>query len=320
MKIPPIPLAVAACLDSLSGEQCSCETVVARRINSRIYRARCRSRLVAIKECFKPGTLTPDAAAAEREFTALKTLSDIASRTNAEPLAPVPLALCPEHAAYAMTWVSGRPATEIVLAYSIDLGEATLLGEAAGAWLQRFHAAGPLRTCQSDFVSKLKFVSEILEGGGGARDPLLRRAANALIEHSTDASALPMPASWVHGDMKSDNLLVGGRRVTGLDVQLIHENTVAYDLAPFLNHLRLLRWSPRGLWQGKKLNHMAEGFLKAYSPDTARWRLPITWLRAYLLIQVLAPSSSPVSLRALTVRWPARKELASLIDELDEFR
>jgi hypothetical protein len=125
-----------------------------------------------------------------------------------------------------------------------------------------------------------------------------------------------MPASWVHGDMKSDNVLVDGDKAFGLDLHLIHENTVAYDLAPFLNHLGLLRWTPRGALQRRKLDIVAECFLRAYSPDAAGWRLPIAWLRTYLLLQVATPVGRSGSLRGHAARWTARRELARAMHEL----
>jgi Ser/Thr protein kinase RdoA (MazF antagonist) len=189
----------------------------------------------------------------------------------------------------------------------------------SGAWLRRFHALRALPERDNDFESKLELVDEFVESGGG-RDPLLHRASERLAENAKAASAVRMPASWVHGDMKSDNLLVDGTQVTGLDVQLVDENTVAYDLAPFLNHLYLLRWTPRGVLHRRKLELMAEGFLGAYSPQTKRWELPITWLRVYLLLQIVAPLQHFLPLRALARRSAARLELARAIDSLEKRR
>jgi hypothetical protein len=111
-----------------------------------------------------------------------------------------------------------------------------------------------------------------------------------------------------------------GSNVTGLDVQLVGENTVAHDLALFLNYLCLLRWSPRGLLQREKLEGMAVGFLRAYSPDSKRWTLPLLWLRTYLLFQVVARSTTSSRWHAWAARWPARRELASAILRLEKWR
>lgn len=312
------PPAVTACLQALTGETWTLEGVVARRDNSRIYRARCGSRSAAIKECFANPTKTPDCEAAVREFMALTTLAERTPEAGIEPLAPIPLILCREHAVYAMTWASGRTATELILAPSTEHKRAAELGEFAGGWLRRFHACRALPVRQNDFAAKLGFVRDLAQKAGG-REPMLSRAAGILVERASNAAAVPMPASWVHGDMKSDNLLMDGDNVTGLDVQLVDESTVAYDLAPFLNHLCLLRWSPRGLWQRQKLDRMATGFLRAYSPESEKWTLPLWWLRTYLLMQIVVRTTTSARVHALAARWPARRELASAIDQLEKF-
>lgn len=234
----------------------------------------------------------------------------------AQSLAPLPLALCRDHAVYAMTWARGRPATEIILSRTTTPDQACALGKSAGHWLRRLHALRPLPLRRSDYATKVQFVEHLFEAERH-QDPLIGRAVESLVGHAAEAVASQMPASWIHGDMKSDNLLVDGECITGLDVQLIHENTVAYDLSPFLNHLCLLRWTPLGFWQRHKLDLVAEAFLSAYSSETTGWKLPITWLRSYLLIQLLDPFRKAGSLRSVGLRWPVRNELARAIDDLD---
>jgi hypothetical protein len=95
---------------------------------------------------------------------------------------------------------------------------------------------------------------------------------------------------------------------------------VAYDIAPFLNHLCLLRWSPRGLWARQNLDRMAMRFLRAYSSDSEKWTLPLLWLRIYLLMQIVARTAKSTRLHALAAGWPARRELASAIDQLEKYR
>ena len=126
-----------------------------------------------------------------------------------------------------------------------------------------------------------------------------------------------MPASWVHGDMKSDNILLDATGTTGLDARLLHENTVAYDLAPFLNHARLLRWSSRGWWGARKLDALVAGFLGGYDGDRAAWKPALTWLQAYMLMQSLASAATP-GWRGAISRAPLRVELPRAIADLQE--
>ena len=310
------PAAVTACLEVLGAGSCVWERVIARRANSEIHLAYCDARPLVIKECFHPGSRRPDPRAAEREYAALARLFEVASSASlGRQIAPLPLLLCREHAAFVMSWVPGHTATEEVLSAAADTQRAAAIGAAAGAWLRTLHSLHELADRRNDFESRLERIEQRLTNNRPP-DRLSRRAAAALTCYARAAADISMPASWVHGDMKSDNVLVDGDSIFGMDLHLIHENTVAYDLAPFLNHLRLLRWTLRGALQRRKLGIAADSFLRAYSPDTARWRLPIAWLRTYLLLQVAAPLESTRSLRAEASRWTARRELTYAIREL----
>ncbi len=307
------PTAVAACLEALAGEDCRWESAIARRHNSRVHRVRCRGAFVAVKECFQPRTTAPAPEVAEREFAALEAL---AARPSDPPLAPRPLVLSRRYATYAMTWVPGRPVTERLLARSTGVDAAASLGQAAGCWLRRFHDLGAESPRRGDYESKLATVDEIA-ARTGLRDPDLRRAATVLARVAPRAAEYLLPASWVHGDMKSDNLLVEGGQMTGLDAHIVHRNTVAYDLAPFLNHLALLRFTPRGVGRQEALDAAADGFLRGYSTETGRWASPIAWLRGYLLLQVAASSREYALPRRWSIGWPARRVLRSVIASLD---
>ena len=310
------PDGVVECLAKLKGDRCIYEGVAELRNNSRIHRARWGLRPIAVKECLETGSLRPDPAVAEREFAALTAIAQSASQPGASTLAPPPLMLCREYAVYAMAWVSGRPATEVILARGTTTSQSRAIGTGAGNWLRRIHALKPLSMRAGDFASKVGHVEQLAASDRGA-DKLLRRCADSLVAHASHASARCMPASWIHGDMKSDNLLIDGDQIIGLDAQLRHENAVVYDLAPFLNHLRLLQWTPRGLWRGPRLDLVADAFLNAYSQECAGWQLPIAWLRSYLLIQLIDPSRRTTSLSSLGMRWAVRVELARAIDELE---
>jgi aminoglycoside phosphotransferase (APT) family kinase protein len=310
------PAAVAACLDMLGAGSWSWDRVITRRANSEIHLVRCDTRPAVIKACFQPGSRTPDPVAAEREYAALAQVKHAASSMSlGRQIAPLPLVLCREHAAFGMSWIPGRTATEEALSASTDTRRAAAIGEAVGAWLRTLHSLHRLADRPNDFESKLPHVEQRLADNAPA-DRLVRTAADALASCARAAAGISMPASWVHGDMKTDNVIVDGRDVFGIDLHLIHENTVAYDLAPFLNHLRLLRWTLRGALQQHKLGIVAASFLQAYSPDTPRWTLPIAWLRTYLLIQVAAPVKATGSLRADAARWIARRELTYAVHEL----
>jgi aminoglycoside phosphotransferase (APT) family kinase protein len=308
------PASVLACLAELGEDASSWQGIVAQRDNSRVHRARAGNREVAIKECFAPKTRDADRALARREFAALRRVAERAGAGNAAPLAPLPLVLCDAHGAYAMTWVYGRPATQALWS-SRARDDAARIGRLAGGWLRQFHALHERPRRTPDFHDKLRTVREIATTRGD--DPLAARAARILVARADAAAAVEMPASWIHGDMKTDNLLVDGDAVAGLDLQIADDNVVAYDLAPFLNHLTLLRWSPRGITRGAMLKEAAAAFLRAYSDESAGWVLPVEWLRAYLLLQPIARSPGSRGVRARVAAWTLRAALAGVLDRLE---
>jgi hypothetical protein len=41
------------------------------------------------------------------------------------------------------------------------------------------------------------------------------------------AASIDLKRSWLHGDFKTDNLIVSGQRIVGIDLQIKHENAVS---------------------------------------------------------------------------------------------
>jgi Ser/Thr protein kinase RdoA (MazF antagonist) len=99
------------------------------------------------------------------------------------------------------------------------------------------------------------------------------------------AGAAELRRSWVHGDYKTDNLLIAGPRLVGLDMHLIHESVVHYDVAAFLNRLQLTLLHARA-W--RLLPHRVSfeaGFVgEALREDGQRTALPLAWVRLYMIL------------------------------------
>ena len=218
-RSPSRPRPLRECLALLHGEPCAYLGIVAIRDNSRIHRASWGRRAIAVKECVDAARHRPDPVSAGREFAALTALAESTSASGAPPLAPLPLQLCREHAVYAMTWVAGRSVTDVILARTTRTEQARATGASAGRWLRHLHDLRPLPPRRSDFEEKTATVERILAANRD-RDALCRHAGETLIHLASRAAARPLPASWIHGDMKSDNLLIDGEQVTGLDVHL----------------------------------------------------------------------------------------------------
>jgi aminoglycoside phosphotransferase (APT) family kinase protein len=305
---------VGACLEALGLPAADEAAVIAVRDNSRISRVRAGERMFAVKECRVRGTAMPDTAGAESEYGALVRLADAAAAAGRHSPCPRPVALCREHAAYAMSWASGRTATRLAMAVTCSTPDARAIGARAGHWLLGFHRLHPLPDRTGDYVAKLAHVDDAARRASAA-EPSLRTAAAALRDTAERCARVSMPASWVHGDMKSDNILLDTTEATGIDARLLDENTVAYDLVPFLNHARLLRWSARGWWAQRKPDALVAGFLGAYDGDWAAWKPALSWLQAYMLMQSLA-SAATHGWRGAISRAALRAELRRAVADL----
>lgn len=228
---------------------------------------------------------------------------------------PKPIGLLYEAGILAMTWEAGQPMTATLL--SGDRQSAGQCGTVAGDWLRRFHQLHSLTAQTSEFQGKLNFIRQELDLFKPVRDPLLQHASRVLEKHLAAAAAVRLPVSWIFSDFKSDNLLVRDGRAVALDAQLEYENTVIHDIVPFLIHLELLRWSPRGLFRWCELAYAGQRFLAAYSPLADNWRLPIAWLKTEMLLQRGIATAKATSLGGYIRRATIRRALARATNDLE---
>lgn len=273
----------ATCLAALGAQEVR---LVATRDNSRVFHARGPSGEWAVKRCVRGDDGEPDPAAARLEHDSLERVARASAASGTPRLAPIPAGLFEEEATLAMSWEPGLPMTRCLL----QSGPMTArgLGEAAGRWLRRFHGLRALPAGRSDFETKLTDLhQDFALARGSAGDPLLGRALRALEHGRGEAEAVELATSWIHGDFKSDNLMVGNSgEIMALDIQLRHENTVTHDLVSFLVHLDLLGWSPAGLMRRRRLAEAGLGLLQAYFDGNGNgWQRPLAWQRTENLLQ-----------------------------------
>lgn len=276
--------------------------LVAVRECSRIFRGESDAGELAIKQCLDPVSGLPDVMAATLEHQSLDRLLQASRALGARQLAPQPMRLLEQFAVYAMTWQAGVPLTQVLMSRGTS---AQACGRAAGKWLGEFHALRKLPERQCDFRSGLVVAERLRNPVRG--DRLMDQAARLLAHTVSRAESISMPSSWIHGDFKSDNLLWADGQTIALDILLRYENAVIYDLVPFLVHIDLLRWGPRGLLNWRRLTQASEAFLEAYGPSVSTWRLPIAWLRTQMLWQracnlAVADDSLRGRVRRATVR------------------
>lgn len=291
--------------------------LVAVRNNSRIFRCSTAEGELAVKYCLDPTTGRPDPQGARFEFESLQQLTEASKAAGEVRLTPVPIGLLGESGILAMTWESGQPMTRALLSSFGNPQLARDCGAAAGDWLQRFHHLHLRPEQISNFQDKLHFVENELEVRGLKGDQLLQHTLVILNKLAARAEAVRLPVSWAYGDFKSDNLLVTGTQALALDVQLLNENSVIHNIVPFLVHLELLRWSPRGVLNWRGLTQAGESFLAAYSPTTRNWCLPIAWLQAEMLLQRSIGIARATSIAGRVRRAMIRKALARAVRRMD---
>jgi len=285
------------------------------RVNSRIFRCTSASGELAVKCCVDAVTGQADLQGAQREYDALQRLNQAAIDAGVALRMPKPIGLLGEEGIVAMTWEVGEPMTGKLLSGGRPVGRQC--GTAAGNWLRLFHQLHPLAPRKSDLRGKLDFITQALDQLKLASDQLLQRATRLLVTRRAGAEAVCLPVSWIFSDFKSDNLLMRGGEAVALDAQIQYENTVIHDIVPFLIHLELLRWSPRGLYRWKTLTQASDSFLAAYSTETDDWRLPIAWLTTEMLLQRGIATARATSLAGRVRNARIRTALARAVNKLD---
>lgn len=252
------------------------------RDNSVIYRARCATATspdVAVKLCRDAHSGGPDPQAAREQFASLQRLSQ-ALLGDARAV-PQPGWLDEGQGLYTMAWVEGRSLSEHLLRRDLPAGQLPAALRAGGAWLGRFHRAGPLREERLDLYTMRRHVE--LMTASPVKAPLFERGLVALRGKLLALQGRPVHISWLYGDCKTDNLLLGpDGTITGIDIALPHENAVEHDLAQALNHAELLMLNPRRWRLRGQLDAVTAQFLRGYR-DTGPALDPalLRWLRLW---------------------------------------
>lgn len=270
---------------------------------SDIYRAECgRFEFpLAVKVCKDPATGQTDRATAKSQFLALNRVGS--KMTSADYGVPRTVSLIEDQAIIITEWVCGDSLTRVL--YRQRSSGATVLDllRRAGIWLRLFHSSNPLRPGRLDVSEKIASIREAHKRGD-VRCRMLSEAIAVLEASAERAGAGELRRSWIHGDYKTDNLLVAGRRLVGLDVHIIHESAVHYDVAAFLNRLQLTLLHARA-W--RLLPHYPS-FERAFVQESLqeeglRTALPLAWIRLYMIL------CSWIGQRTRRTGWAQRRYL-----------
>ena len=300
---PSIEQAKEAFLAHFAGAVADFDSPISVRANSEIYRVLISAPVpveAALKICLIPGTKKVDASIAMGQYHALTRVSDAMMTGDLRYRVPTPLWLNDDLGTIAMTWADGDTLTRKLTRLAV-LGNACGWFESVGVWLAYFHMAGPLRRQTVNLGDRLALMDEI---AGSVPSETFNSAIRALKTSAPLIKAASAHASWLHGDCKTDNFILGGHNVYGIDIGLGHENSVEYDLAQFLNNLDLLLSSPRYAYLWASRLKFEAAFLQGYFDAGGHFSIPyLNWLRLNFLLSFWHnEAKSPKSrLRAMLV-------------------
>ncbi len=255
------------------------------RPRSRLYYAECAAfpSPVCVKVCLVPQTFDPSPAVAKKQYDALIRVGRVMG-DGAELSVPIPFLLRADVGLLAMQWIPGQSMTRLLFTWRCGPAGARQMMARAGRWLRRFHDCHELAPGRLKTTGMLRFVSE-KERAGIVRDPVFSRALAQLRESAKAAAAVYVGRSWLHGDFKTDNLIVAGSRTMGIDFDL-PEDMVIYDLATFLIHLELMLLTPLGWPLAGFGATLRRTFVRSYldgSEDAIA--LPLAWLQLFKVLE-----------------------------------
>jgi tRNA A-37 threonylcarbamoyl transferase component Bud32 len=231
----------------------------------------------AVKVCLNPKTACPDGRMARAEYDALA--RTYAAMGDAECSVPRPYLVDERSGLLAREWIPGESMTARLFSLHCSLTTAEALVVRAGRWLRRFHDAGRLEPRTLNVDAALSQIDQLARTAL-ATDAVFKAAIDC-IAHTAPKIAIPLfERSWIHGDFKTDNLMVANDRIIGLDMHQHMENVVLYDLGPFLNQLELNLWRPLSWRWRHEHSSIARAFLSGYGlPGDPVTEVALNWVR-----------------------------------------
>jgi len=237
---------------------------------------------LAVKCLIEPTTGEPDRATAQRQFEALERVHH-AMPANGHFRVPRPYLAVPSDGIVVVEWISGRSMTDLFLSTGLTLVEARALMRRAAGWLRCFSDSGMIAAQPLNVADKLNALAsmETLLG----RSKTAQEAFATLRAYAERAGTLALTRSWLHGDFKTDNLLIDANHTVGIDLHARHENAVTHDLAAFLNHWELTLCHPRA-WRWRPWRaELARVFLDTFDPSYLdAKRLPYRWTALHVML------------------------------------
>jgi Ser/Thr protein kinase RdoA (MazF antagonist) len=241
---------------------------------------------LAVKLCISPSTGLPNPADAAEQFRALQAIAPL--MPNDQPYAvPQPFKLDAPNGLVAIEWIDGRTLTSCLKDFHFPIDQVLAILQRAGIWLRYFHATRHEVAATLDAAEQFRELAASLAASALRSDRAFMRAYRAVERGVSGIATQAFPRALLHGDFKTDNLMLSGDRMIGLDIQSRHKNLVLWDIVPFLNRLGLFFYSPRGLRLLLRRQEIEKRFLLGYFERElqAQEAAAIAWLRLLILLR-----------------------------------
>jgi hypothetical protein len=289
------------------------------RIYSRVFRVESSAlpTPAVLKVCLQPHTSRPDKTSARQQFGTLQRLSESGSGQT-RGLAPRPYLLIEDEGALLAEWIPGHNMAWRLFSWRCRPAEALGLTGEAAQWLRRFHDVQPDGQGPLDVEDKLSMANALAKKGLRG-NPIYEGCLACLSKHASQAAAIPLKRSLVHGDFKAGNLLMNDGDAVGIDIHAAANNVVIYDIAQFLNDIDT---SPRFSWRGSGAlaRRLREHFIACYFGENHQEvRLPLLWIRAYIYLSQWHTSRTQFghSLRGRAHQHRYKTAIRRIVSELD---
>ena len=241
---------------------------------------------LAVKLCISHRTGQPNPADATEQFQALQTIAPLMLK-DAPYAVPQPFKLDAPNGLVAIEWIDGRTLTSCIKDFRFPVDDLLALVERAGIWLRHFHATGREIAASLDAKKQFSEFAASLATSSLRADRVFTRAYDQVERGVNSIATQEFSQARLHGDFKTDNLMLSGDRMIGMDIQARHKNLVLWDIVPFLNRLGLFFYSPHGLRLLRRRKEIEQRFLTGYFARGlgAQETAAIAWLRLLILLQ-----------------------------------
>lgn len=228
---------------------------------------------------------------AKLEFDALRKLYSINIGDDFH-LCPKVYPIMIDRGAVVMEYIEGPALTQYLLDIKVPVRQKILTLEKAGKWITTVHdhfSSGKGVVPHEKIMNNIRIAIGHKEPDGNKEKAfrILDGCQKLLDNISIDITRL-------HGDFKTDNLIVSGNNLVGIDTRLAHTAISFRDIAYFINQLDLLFYQPKGLclrWFLRSQFHTAflKGVRGIWLPEQY---FALLWMRLAAILMVWANSNS----------------------------